>query len=377
MASKNLFLANNDTKALNMFKYRKLYQENVMGEISDKKIDFWYDISFYGKVDFHNRPVYISESNLKQLDSDQGTILALDFVADAFEDLQKYFRRAITTKRIKTTGAIAKMQPKKAWESTTTHHHVHMDYLFKNFVMSYLRSNIDENTVETLEDFLVEFLKFYDQMKNTFPITRSGFIKSRYCSPLTSGLVIEFDDKDKDDDRVKQKNILEDENYEFLKNAARRFGFFLDKNVPFRLVSDIMSSKTQEYMSAYGIDSSQLFSSYFYKAIDYDMSILRSYLIQMWNSYIASYPFSKEIRENCSGTKILTKIKKRDPAEEKFYDSYYDEAFWLDYYFRIRVKESLSEMQDDEIERKIKNAVDLYKKLDISSAFVYIDSELK
>ncbi|MDP3986994.1 MAG: hypothetical protein Q8P81_02095 [Nanoarchaeota archaeon] len=373
--AKDLFLANNNMNALDMFKYRSLYRDNVLIGPSDKKIDMWYDVPTYGKVDFANYSVYLSESNLKQLEGDKDTLLALDFVVDAFDDLQKYFQKAVTTKRIKLSGPISEMKPKKAWVSLTNLYHVHIDVLYKMFVMVYLKDTGRESKMESFEDFLLEFMKFSEQIKGTFPITKNSFIKSRFATPLVSGLIIEFDDKDRGEDFLKQKNILEDENYIFFKNAAKRFGFFIDQNVPFRLVADVMSATMKGYMSAYGIDNTKLFSSYFYKALDSDIETIQTYLIHMWNSYVGSSPFAKEIKESCSGQKLLTKIVKRDTFDINF-PGKLDSDFWIEYYFKIRSIESNKKWDDSEIAQRVKNALDIKKSLDFESAMRYVEREV-
>jgi len=66
-------------------------------------------------------------------------------------------------------------------------------------------------------------------------------------SPLSTGLCVEIDDKSYDNDAEKHR-FINHPNFSFYKIAARKHGFMIDRNVPWRLVADVSSFKMREYM---------------------------------------------------------------------------------------------------------------------------------
>ena len=115
------------------------------------------------------------------------------------------------------------------------------------FILRYLNENPEINqSVVDFKSFLKEFMNFARDFSNSFPITKTGMIKSRFCTPHVSGLMIEVDllNHDKDLDKY---GWTEDINFNFYRNTARKFGFLVDKNAPWRLVADIASLPMQRY----------------------------------------------------------------------------------------------------------------------------------
>jgi len=376
MSLKNLYLANNAMSALEMYEYRKLYHDSVMALGNEKKLDLWYDAPHYGKVNLRGQPIFLSESNLKQLDSEgSDTLMALDFVADAFDDLQHYFQKALSTNRIKSTGILSNIKAKSAWVNVSKLHHIHMDSLYKSYTFSYLR-DIGENKVKTFDDFLVNFLNFIEFSSAILPVTRTSFIRSSFCTPMITGLMIEISDEDRSDDYLKQTHVLEDENYLFYVNALKRFGFFIDKNVPSRLVADVMSKSMIKYMQTYGMTSEKLFSSYFYRSLDYDIEILMNYLVQMWNSYATMNSLVKEIKEDCTGRKLLSKISHREKVDLQSLHEQYDFSFWVGYYFQLRLKEENIFLDRDDLERKLETLKRIVEKTDGKIVYQFIENEI-
>jgi hypothetical protein len=178
------------------------------------------------------------------------------------------------------------------------------------------------------------------------------------------------------DDYLKQKNILDDENYYFYTNALKRFGFFIDKNIPFRLVADVMSKSMQKYMQVYGITGEKLFPYYYYKALDYDIEILMNYLVQMWNSYASLNSLIKETKEDCTGTKILSKVSTREKVDLVSLHERYDFSFWVSYYFQLRLKEQNIFLDRDDLESKLQTLDRIVKKTDGKVVYQFIENEI-
>lgn len=362
---KDLFLANNNSDSLRMFEYRKLYKNKAMTASWNKTLDLWYneELDLYGKVDYNNRPMILPENNLTQISSPKGTFLALNFVVDAFEDLQNYFKAALLKRAISTDGPLTTINPKRSWESALTNYHSHMEFMYRIFVIQFLQETNKKEQIYTFEDFIEVFLQFAKEYKNTLPFTRSSYIKSRLCPPYISGMMIEIGDGDKGDDYSKQK-YLEDSNFYFYSKAAKKFGFYIDKNIPYRLMADIMSPAMARKMKKYGVNRKEVFSSFFRLTEIDDYEILRAYIIHMWTSFVASYPQAK--KTVCKKTEMIA----REFVSEG-YTEQYDLSFWLNFYCKVLALGADKEIKESFLKRVIDNSILLSKSVDTTTALRY------
>jgi hypothetical protein len=205
------------------------------------------------------------------------------------------------------------------------------------------------------------------------PITRSSFIATSICPHTTTGLIIELGDKDHSEDTLKVEEFIKDPGFEFYRNAAHKFGFRVDKNAPWRIITDINSPNMQWYMSNYGVKTMlELFDMYYYRAYHWDLPLLRGYLIQFYNSYIEAYPQVKEIRSKSNGTSYVV-LSDRMPISET--EDLFEDKYWLQYYYLLRIKEKKFKWNNKVIDKEIKKVLDIQKTIDISSALWYINKQ--
>ena len=98
-------------------------------------LDTWYDVPLYGRVDSKQNAVFVSESNLKQITTKNDTIIVVDFVADAFEDMRKYIKKFLIQRKIKVINSpFIKMEPVKGWYSINRQFHDYMRTLYRMFL---------------------------------------------------------------------------------------------------------------------------------------------------------------------------------------------------------------------------------------------------
>ena len=367
--------------AADLFEFRKDFQEDAYpSELSPYLISVWKEKNGYGKVDQNYQSIFISESNLKPIDSEEAVILVADFVADAFEDLRRYMQRAATQRKITNDLIISTMEARKGWVSPTQLHHNWINFLYEAVVNGQLSDSAADRKIISFKAFTRAFINTWGRQAQKFPFTRSGFIQSRYCTPLISGLVIEIAEEDYSEDSVKQSLFIDSPNFNFYKNAARGFGFRIDKNAPWRLIAHISSRQMQEYMSQYGIvatpgNTGDLFDLYYYRAHEHDINIMKSYLIQMYNSFVSAHPFSKTPRFDAHGNSNGYKTIKRKPVTEENLNRLLPPKYWLKTYATIKFLEGKKNPEDKSIAKKIDRALTIQKTLDIQAAIRYIVKE--
>lgn len=365
--------ANNNLGSKAIFDARKNYKDNLYPTGSNifNPLDLWYEKPLYGKVDENNNPVYLSETNLKQLNA-KDTLMAADFVVDAYNDLRVYLDRAVLQRRVKREGFISDLEPKSSWISLNELYHTHIDSIYKLFVFMFLKRNRREKQVVSLRSFIMAFTRFSKGLGGTIPITRGSYILSTQCDPKISGLIIDLGSDLYSQDEKKDLDYLKDKDFKFYINATKKFGFRIDKNVPWRIIADISSPQMQTYMEKYGLTKSpgkanDLFESYYYSAHETDVDILKKYMLQFYNSFAAAYP---TVENNNS---ILSRVvESQENVERGFND-----AFWISAYFNLRISEDNKQWDKRDVDARIKKALEINKAIDFLSSLLYINNIIK
>lgn len=247
--------ATNEMGAQKVFDERTEYRNRAYpynDEEVPTPIDIWYNRGLYGKVDTDYNPVFVDEKFLKKLPSEEGDVFVLNFVADAFADLQNYMHVAANEGKIFTSDTkFLTMEPKRGWTSVQNRYYEHVSALYEGFANTFLESGTKKEELLTFKDFMRLFQSYLKTIQPDFPFTRTGFITSQACPITTTGIVIELDLANHGNDRVKYEDYIGDPNFVFYTRAARRFGFWVDKNAPWRLIADLKSDVMQKYMSRY------------------------------------------------------------------------------------------------------------------------------
>jgi hypothetical protein len=342
-------------------------------------IDLWYGPkALYGRVDHREEPQMISETNLKNFLSSP-ELMAADFVVDAFEDLRQYIIKSKRQGKISLVNSFLKsFMPKKAWMSAREEFDENIKEVYRAFVGTFLEATSRHTKIKHFKDFATQFLEFSKISAYTVPVSLTGLVASRFTSPRVSGLVVEIADHPYDMDEIKYKKYMSDPNFLFYQRAARKFGFRIDYNVPWRLVADVSSAEMKQYMLNYEIESTQdLFETYYYDAYRLDLSLLKPHMIQLYNDYVTGNAYIKYVKSGPSRDPgVQETVFKRETVTESELDAEHGNFYWLKFYFYLKTYE-LQIKWDPAAERKrlqeAKNILDL---VDFPSALEYIREQL-
>jgi hypothetical protein len=234
-----------------MFNERKKYKNEVYPIYTvPTPYDLWYDKtkSYFGRLDQNGYPIIAREKYLKQATGSVNAF-ALDFVVDAYSDFKKKY--TFLNKKLSDGTAFKELNVKSGWKSAPVDYDEYLDGVFKLFVENYMSQEKRDQKLIDFRSFLSMFYKFIKDAEGNVPITFSSFIKSPYCSPQSSGLIIEFATDPHGNDKDKYNNFIKNICFECYARTAAEFGFRIDKNYPGRIIADLKSTKMQEYMGAY------------------------------------------------------------------------------------------------------------------------------
>ena len=358
----------------NIFSLRKQYLEEVVHSSNHTNFHDSSIRSNYGRVDLLGNAVYPSEKFLAPIPS-EGSLYALNFVADAFKDFRTYYLKMVTAGGIRQEqGALSVIQPVRGWESMHTLYGNNIDRIYSRLVRLYFEKTgtsgeQSDRRPEDFEQFAGLLNELLYSKGEEIRLTRTSFVLSKLNGIATTGLAIEITPS-LDTDSISK--FFDSPNFKFYMNALKKFGFMVDVDYPGRIIADIGSPEMQEYMSRYGITVDNLFEKMYYRASNYDYYLLKVYISQFYNTYAASYP-SKTVTTPTKCGKPTRRVIMR----EQISIDDYSEDYWLSIYVNTRNFELSRPLNEHELKKVIKNAKDLRKNLDISEAIRYIGDTMK
>jgi hypothetical protein len=286
---------NNDTPILEVYEARRFTKSFT--DILAGPTDFWYDDYLYGRVDQNNNAIFLSEAFLKEIrTNDQRTIFTLNFISDALSDMKADFEQIAET-RLSKDSQIVGITPYRAWTSMHEPYAKYMEDARKIFTN-------EHGEICGFETFWIQYLSFLK--RKVYPFTRTGYIKSKFCDPRTTGLFISLFRIDPTDDGAK-KEFYEDKNFRFYYSFIRKYGFVLDVYNPSRIVADLRSAPMKRYMEKYDLTLDSFFDEYYYKTEDTDFELFKIYVCNLFNQQLSRENRPKLIAPEDIGDRFLAK----------------------------------------------------------------------
>ena len=383
-------MGNNKLGARAIFREKTKYRDRAYPPLGAQPIDTFSSYNYlYGRIDDKFNAIYPAEENLKQLpvpDKEKSTMFAMNFVADAFSDLQEYFKKAARMGRIEQEEtAYPTVEATLALSSEDSVHRTYGTYiqeLYTVFVGEFMDSSLEQQILN-FDDFIKIFLAYVTKVCYRGPFTRVAFCTSKYMNPRASGLVVELFEGKHDDDYAKYTGFLRDNNFSFFKRACERHGFMVDKNAPWRIFADIDSPYMREKMEDYGMmDREMLFPTYYIRAIDYEMDNLKTRLFQIYSLYVQQYPEMTILRPKSDalmkagnkfgGQKTKITYKSRQQMTWDEFGERYGDEYWLRLLIYIRAVETNKPFTQREFEHSCRLACEYLNYVGRARAIEYV-----
>ena len=189
--------SNNSSKASDFFKSKKEYDDIFPVVPQNRLYDLWYKRPYFGKIDSKGITVYPKEEFLTNLD-DRGQHKALNFVADAFLELQSFIRRA-KDRKVYPSDFLEDFTPKRAWKSLP----VEYDKYFEDFIFNpFLNTYLADKKIKTFEGFVNEYIRYARTVAPDVSITQNEYILGSNCTNKISGLIIDLIAEDHGDNEL-------------------------------------------------------------------------------------------------------------------------------------------------------------------------------
>jgi hypothetical protein len=347
----------NNESTIELFDKRLIYESDMVSAEYTNLINFLFAEKYlYGRVSRNYTPIEINlnATSLKNLavtnKADANGFQAMDFVADAFNDLNAQFRNKVMSGQISANDQyLTTLEANKAYESPRKQY---SDYFrsIKNFIIDIFTDR--ELNFKNFQEFITHFEAILEDVMNIGPISYPAFIKSRRCTMEATGLVINIASLDYSNDEQKIEKFKNSPNWEFYLNACRSYGFLVDANNPWRLVADLGSPEMIQYARRYGRLSTDVVLAFNY------MPAHITFYENFANLFLAMYNEIKNEyveKEYCQNGNVISRIVTPVNYTMETLMETFSKADFLKLYMKIRLMEekevNLNEMQKENLQR--------------------------
>jgi len=387
-----------------LFYGKRMYYNNMILQNEENYLDLWYSKPLYGKVDTNFDAVHLSSRHLKKLNSrtlrlgpdrviqvrdkdGSEEFRALNFVADAFKAMAAYLRDLEIKGKIDKNVFFHPLVAHKGWEGVNKLYDTHTQAQYRAFIRQYMLANKAKlnRRVTNYQDYLPVFNDFLNiTTEQRVPFTKSGFILNLDCPHSVSGLVIEIaKESDASDDRNKYSAYFnKNEEMALYLDVAKKFGFYVDMNMPWRLVANLESPAWEEnpilkeiidkyFPNGYTIE--KVFNKYYHRSFESDVQSLKVFTMQYYNSLVSKRPTFK-VPRSCERSKgeIIVETVRRRPISMEELEKKQNDLFWLRVYMQLRLREMQIDISKNKITHELREIQQRYSSGGYNTALDYI-----
>ncbi len=364
----------NGLTSLASFFQDELYDKSYPGFQNPESLDLHDGLkALYGKVDGQMYAVMPKVDKMTQIlsESDE-SYFVLDFVNENFQDMVEYYNKLKNIGKVQDVGVYANIEPVRAWTNPEPLYQSFKETMFSQFSETFVTPTVDSQ-IRDYSSFEKVFLSFMAMITPQFPFTRTEFLLNITNSPMNSGLAIEISNQDCSDDYIKFAGFLKDPNYQIFTRAAKRFGFKVDKNAPWRLICDLKSPFVKERLVERGILTfDEIFQNYYDRTSLTEVENLKDFMLTAYNAYVRTFPQYQEVTTSPCSDIASRKVKKRYPFSTKQADDEIRPSHWIRLMAYTRSLETSRNWKQAQFDFLIKRAYEilLYKGEKVAYNFV-------
>jgi len=366
----------NNLSSRSSFMQEKLYHQKAYSNIEfytyGSPVNFYYDAPFYGRIDENSFAIRPKNRSLKQVKQSEEIVKCQNFVADAFSDFYDFWQLSKRRGFLNEDSPLYNLDFISAYVDPITLYRDHIKEQNSQF-LRYVQVQHLSGEINNFHQFVKQWVRFADLKMPMLPFTFSSFQTSRFSDPKTSGLIIDLADEDLDDDKMKYEKYINDSNYIFFYNSAVNFGFSIDRKLPWRLVSNLNSVITEQYLEKHLLNSKNVYNNNFNKIYLEDLNLLSSILISFYEEYVERDPYHvKKKISNCypKSAKIENKLIFRDDKTNQ------SEDILLRLYLFLKARENNLDWDQAMFDNFFQKTLQIYKNLDIDKAMRYAHKSL-
>jgi hypothetical protein len=352
----------------NLYNKNIIYKSDVL-EISKRHscvVDFNFGEKYlYGRVDrnylsIEPSRIMSSFTTIPNSGNDNGKIEVMSFVAEAFFGLSRHFRRSVQIGAIRDgdpylSNLIAYTgykNPKRAYQR-------YIQSLTKAMLNMKRDKKIKITNIQEFMNFLSDFSK---GISGSYPITRTGFIRSKINPIVGNGLSLEISDLSYTNDDQKINSFIESPNFEYYLNACNSYGFMVDSSAPWRLVADLDSIAMQGYASKFNYTSTDAVINFAFSKVHNEyFRNFPQFILTLYNNLSSSHIDF----DSCNNRSYI--IKPKQYTLEQI-NNLYNESYFINLYCKLRFLEEEKKHSEAKQKEIITDIINLSSAKDLLTA---------
>lgn len=368
--------ADNNKKTKEMFYRRKVYEIYAYNNIPDTSREVLIDLRYrenplYGKVDTLYRPVIPKDGATRPF-PDFPEHRALSFVVDSFTEFYRQINLAVSRRELQNVPVLQNLKIKRSYVSQKEFVNQNINLAMSAYIYFQTTSG-GINHLMTFEQFMVSFEDFIVEYVFNVPVTATSLVMSQAYAINGTGLCVEFEDKGFSKDKQKIK-FIDSPGFEYYLNSAARYGFYVDKNYPLRLVSNLSSPTTRKFASAnqYGQGTpSSIFAIGYEYAHRNEIENLKRMALMIYRRFLTQRPSVKQ--HYFDDGKLISYFKDREFINTRDFQNKFPEEYWINLYIKIRNVESKMQFTEQETRKILERALNYRERVDNLEMMNYLN----
>ena len=303
--TENTPFGNNNLSSYALYFQRLYYKNDIYPSSIVKPLDTWYDKQLYGMVDKTQNTIIPRPEQMRAIVSSiNPNLRAFNFVADAFEALVKHMHKGAIVGALNRKGntKLIDMQAHVGYHSATDIYSRYLEQVYTAFIDNL--SLKEYNNITNFQTFTDKFVAYIKRLSLTLPVTQTSYQLSGITNTLSSGLSIAVDTGQAQNDTYKYDNFVNDPNFQFYIKAAKKFGFTVNKNMPWILTADLFSDAIMKYLGNYRtsdytfVTKTNFFDLYYNRTYLSDMEFLQSLIVNGYKQFAYNSPLYETSQYN-------------------------------------------------------------------------------
>ena len=349
--------ADNYTSAVyyNNFVFQDEYYPYQFNGYSDRR--------YYALANNKSEPIYPRNSALTYFSDRNGNqFKTLVFVAEAFREMKAYYDSHKSTDKVQINGSVYRdLNPVKGYSDPTSLYMTNLETIFNIFFDIFLTTTRKQE-IKNIYDFMTKFIEFLTLGKSSININLSYFLLSKICPLESNGITISFrKDMDLDNLSLKADKYISDPNFDVFYDAAKRYGFMVDKNAPWRIVADLGSPVMKNYYQQYNLNSvDEVFDKCYSVGFLTDINSLKNILVSFWNTYVTRVGTVVTAKEKMGCASLFAEVTELRQIEPEHFNLYFDDSWLLRMYVYSRLIEEDININQNIFEEIVEKTIKIY-----------------
>ena len=325
----------------------------------------------YGVIDYQNNSIIPNSEALVSIDN--AKVFAP--VADSISLMRLNLKSAIQRGSMSPEGSVfGNMSVVKAYQNPKLKYGEYLGNILRFYNESHIPNVVGIINIPSYETYVKHFLKFILENTDDIAITLTRWNTSYRSNILDTGLAFSYLDIPMDADQQKIDEIVDNPNFQYMKNLAMNMGFCISNRNPNILIYDIANPANNGILAKYGnYNLPFFFNNNYIKTCTIDMKLLISNINIYYNKYAQKNSLIRVDKLLCD--KVSTTFIR--PQLVNYTSNPFSDIEELEIYTDIRSVEEGKPFNPRKVENIKKKAKNILKRLDKASAIGYINDVFK